>query len=210
MLLKATDISYSYPESSRTLSFPNIEVGDKEQCLILGKSGSGKTTLLHILAFLLPLQKGEILFEGKTVSSLSKEKLGQLRAKKTGIIHQKPIFIKSLSCLDNIKLSNYFSNSPNNMEKLKANANQLEVGHLLDKKPDQLSGGEQQRMTILRAVAHGPKVIYADEPTSNLDDESCAKVYQLLSTICTQNDSGLVVVTHDKRLMDLVPKKIVL
>lgn len=208
MLLQATDLSYTHPDSSRKLVFPDVELQENEQLLILGKSGSGKTTLLHLLALLLPIQKGQIKFTGNDLIELSKVELSKVRAENTGIVHQKPIFVRSLSCRDNITLSNYFSNKSGNTEKLKENARKLEVEHLLDKKPDQLSGGEQQRMTILRAIAHSPKIIFADEPTSNLDDESCEKVYGLLSSICKDNGTSLIIVTHDKRLFNLVPKKI--
>lgn len=208
MLIKATDLSYKYPDSSKKLVFPDISVEEEEQFLILGKSGSGKTTLLHLLAFLLPIQDGQICFEGNNISNLSQKDIGLLRSQNTGIIHQKPIFVKSLSCIDNIVLSNYLSAKSQDLEKITANAQKLEVNHLLYKKPDQLSGGEQQRMTILRAISHSPKVVFADEPTSNLDDDSCEKVYKLLSSLCSENQTSLVIVTHDKRLIDLVPKKI--
>lgn len=208
MVLKSKKLSYRYPNNSKTLTFPDFDLAAGENYLILGKSGSGKTTFLHLLALLLPIQKGELQILDVDISKMNGKELLNFRAKNISIIHQKPHFVKSLSALDNLKLAPYFAKENFNYELLKRFALKLQIDELLHKKPEELSGGEQQRLSILRAILNEPKLIFADEPTSNLDDDNCTRVFESLLEIANETNATLVIVTHDNRLKPLVKNQL--
>ena len=129
-------------------------------------------------------------------------RIANARAKNIGIIYQRAHFVSSLSVLDNILLSNYLSGQKQDREKAGYLAEQLGFANHLSKKTNQLSQGEQQRVSIARALMNNPNVILADEPTSSLDDNNCQKVIKLLKKQSALIGASLVVVTHDQRLKD--------
>nr|MCU0339641.1 ATP-binding cassette domain-containing protein [Spirosomataceae bacterium] len=186
----------------------DIVCQDREALLILGQSGKGKTTLLHLMALLLRPQGGQILINDQDIAPLSVAQAAQVRAEQIGIVYQKPHFVSSLSVLDNLLLSNYLAQKNQDKGKAKALAEQLGFGEHLPKKTHQLSQGEQQRVSIARALMNNPSVILADEPTSNLDDDNCQKVVQLLQNQSEKIGASLVVVTHDQRLKDVFANQV--
>ncbi|WP_138482345.1 ABC transporter ATP-binding protein [Dyadobacter bucti] len=200
-MITSNNLQFAYsPEKKFT--FPDITCGDKETLLILGQSGKGKTTLLHLLALLLKPHSGEIHIAESKVTDLSAKQILEIRAKNIGIIYQKPHFVSSLTVIDNILMSNYLANRSQDKNKAIYLAEQLGFAEHLSKKTTQLSQGEQQRVSIARALMNNPNVILADEPTSNLDDNNCRKVVDLLKTQSGSIGASLVVVTHDQRLKD--------
>ncbi len=198
-MITSKQLKFSY-SSQKHFSFPDINCGDDETLLILGQSGKGKTTLLHLLALLLKPTSGEITINGHNVTSFTSSQATTVRAQNIGIIYQRAHFTNSLSVLDNILLPNYFSGQKQDQEKAAFLANELGFYEHLAKKTNQLSQGEQQRVSIARALMNNPNVILADEPTSSLDDQNCEKVIKLLQTQSAQIGASLVVVTHDQRL----------
>ncbi len=198
-MLKTTYLSYKYNESL-VLSFPDLLLEDTDVLLVCGASGSGKTTLLHLLAGLLSPTTGEICLDEKITSNLGSSKMDQIRGKNMGIVFQKSYFIESLSILDNLLLSPY----ANNNKKAITIAKRLDILDTLQKKPHQLSVGQQQRIGIARAVINNPSLILADEPTSSLDDENCEKVLTLLLEESKINNAKLIIVTHDNRLKEKI------
>lgn len=208
-MITTKNLQFSY-SPQKQFTFPDINCADKEALLILGQSGRGKTTFLHLLALLLKPDSGNIHIDSKELSGLSSSERTDIRAKSLGIIYQRAHFVGALSVLDNILLSNYLSGNKQNKEKAIFLAEQLGFADHLHKKTTQLSQGEQQRVSIARALMNNPNVILADEPTSSLDDSNCQKVIELLKNQAFSIGASLVVVTHDQRLKDEFPNQVFL
>ena len=198
-MLACSDLQFSYSEDKK-FSFPSFSCAKGETLLILGNSGTGKTTLLHLMALLLSPKSGSIKINGRELAQLSAKEATQMRANHLGIIYQKSHFVSSLSVLDNLLLANYLADQNQSHEQAKKLSKNLGFEELLGKKTSLLSGGEQQRVSIARALMNNPDVILADEPTSNLDNENCEKVVNLLEN--QAKNAALVIVTHDQRLKD--------
>lgn len=190
--------------------YPDIESTGGNALLILGKSGCGKTTLLHLLGGLLRPKEGHISIHGKDLTTLTEKALDQFRGQYIGFVFQKSYFVQSLTVKDNIMLAPYLAKKTGDTNRLLSLAKSLGIDHLLHKLPATLSQGEQQRVSIARAIIHHPDLVLADEPTSSLDDENTATVAGLLLQLCRDNGAALVVVTHDERLKSIIPNQITL
>jgi len=200
-MLDCSELSFSY-DTKKTFNFPSFSCEKGDTLLILGNSGTGKTTLLHLLALLLTPNSGSIKIKGKELAMMTAKDASQMRANHLGIIYQKPHFVNSLNVLDNLLLANYLADKKQSKTQAQNLAQNLGISVLLDKNTSILSGGEQQRVSIARALMNNPDVILADEPTSNLDDENCNKVIELLENQSKNIGAALVIVTHDQRLKD--------
>jgi lipoprotein-releasing system ATP-binding protein len=208
-MLETKGLQYSY-SALKKFTFPDIVCRDSESLLILGQSGRGKTTLLHLLALLLTPETGSIRIGSEEVTSLPPRSLAQLRANQIGIIYQKAHFVNALSVKANLLISNYLAEKKPDVARASYLAEQLGFAEHLGKKTFQLSQGEQQRVSIARALMNAPSVILADEPTSNLDDVNCDRVVRLLKEQSSQIGASLIVVTHDQRLKDTFKDRIIL
>lgn len=208
-MLTCSDLTFAY-NNQKKFSFPSFSCAEGDTLLILGNSGSGKTTLLHLLALLLQPQGGSIQINKQEFANLNPKEAARMRATHLGIIYQKSHFVSSLSVLDNLLLANYLADKAQSKEQAEKLAKSLGFYDLLDKSTNLLSGGEQQRVSIARALMNNPEVILADEPTSNLDDENCEKVINLLENQSKNIGASLVIVTHDQRLKDKFSNKIIL
>ncbi|WP_334114118.1 ABC transporter ATP-binding protein [Paucihalobacter sp.] len=202
-MLKTTRLSYQYPNSLKMV-FPDILAENEATVLIKGNSGCGKTTLLHLLAGLISPLQGEIEIGQHKITDLNASQIDRFRGQHIGIVFQQSYFIKSLSVLDNLLLSPFAGTK----SKALSIAERLNISDLLNKNPQQLSVGQQQRVSIARAVINSPQLILADEPTSALDDKNCDSVLNLLKQEAKLNQATLIIVTHDKRLNDSVSQNI--
>lgn len=198
-MLQTDSLKFSY-HKGQTFGFPNISCQAEETLLILGNSGTGKTTFLNLIALLLRPSSGELLINNTASSNLSEKQITDFRAQNIGIVFQKPFFVNALNVSENLLLANYLGNNALDKSKAAELAKSLGFEHLLSKKVQELSGGEQQRVCIARALMNTPKVILADEPTSALDDENCEKVADLLEKQSKLIGAALIIVTHDHRL----------
>ncbi len=208
-MLQTKDLQYSY-NGSDVLKFPDIVCDKGDRWLLLGQSGSGKTTLLHLLGGLRTPQYGDVIIDGVSLKSLSKSALDIFRGKRIGIVFQKAHFVKSLTVEENLMLAQNLAKQPVSKSRIKDLLDRLHVGHKLKDKTNSLSMGEQQRVSIARAIVNKPAIILADEPTSALDDKNCDEVIALLEQQAQQENATLLIVTHDGRLKEKFEKRILL
>ncbi len=200
-------ISYSYPSGS-LMVFPDICCNAGETLLITGKSGSGKTTLLHLLSGLLQPTSGEIKIENQLITTLSTKKMDAFRGNHIGLVLQQNHFIASLTVLDNILVASWLATGKKDAAKALVLLDSLSLLPYKNKIPSHLSIGQQQRVSIARALINEPKLILADEPTSALDDENAFAVAKLLQEVSVKYQAALLIVTHDNRLKDIFPNQI--
>jgi len=166
---------------------------------IMGPSGSGKSTLMHILSFLDKPTSGDYIFEGKDIKNLSDDDLADMRSKKVGFIFQSFNLLSTLSVLENVALPLTYTKTSldDRNEKAKDLLEQVGLGHRLNYSPTKLSGGEKQRVAIARALVNDPEIIFADEPTGNLDSKSGAQVMKILQEL-NKKGNTIILVTHEK------------
>ena len=175
----------------------NIQKG--QICCIVGTSGSGKSTLLNQLAGLEKPTRGQVLIGGKNISAFSETRLARFRQKHIGFIFQSYNLIAAMTALENVSMPLIFRGMPKKKRELAARRILKEVGltERAGHKPSQMSGGQQQRVGIARAFVATPKIIFADEPTGNLDTKTTVEVMQMMVRLCRQFNQTLVLVTHD-------------
>lgn len=176
-----------------------LEVKEGEFAAIMGPSGSGKSTLLHILGFLDRQTKGEYLFEGKNIDEYSDIELAHVRNKKMGFIFQAFNLLPRISVLENVKLPLLYSGVSQKEwgEMARQAIESVGLTHRLGYLPPQLSGGEKQRVAIARALVNNPKIIFADEPTGNLDSKSGKMVMEILQKLNQEKGHTIVLITHE-------------
>lgn len=206
-MIQTQNITFSYAEKVNFV-FPDIRAENGETLLITGGSGKGKTTLLHLLGGLLRPKKGSISIGETELSSLSEKHLDHFRGKNIGLVLQQSHFVEALSVLENVVLASWLATGKKAEEKAKLLLKQLDLEDQMYKLTSQLSIGQQQRVSIARALINEPRLLLADEPTSSLDDENAFKVAALLSDLSKEYKASLIIVTHDQRLKDRFPNQI--
>ncbi len=174
----------------------DISINKKESIAILGVSGSGKSTLLHILATLLKPKTGTVDYLGQNMYSQNDKKLLEIRRKEIGIIFQSHYLFKGFSVKENLEISSLISKKKIDMDLIK----RLKIEDTLKQNVSELSGGQQQRVSIARVLIKKPRLIFADEPTGNLDRETANDVMDVMLEYTRQNDRGLFIVTHDEKI----------
>ena len=186
----------------------SLEIQPGEVTLILGPSGSGKTTLLSILGCLLRPTRGQVLANGSDVSRLSDAELSRLRREQIGFVFQSFNLLNFLTVRQNVEVVLNLNGSDGAAARARATELLRLVGleHRLDFSPADLSGGERQRVAIARALANDPALILADEPTGNLDSKTGRVVVDLLAGLARERDRGVVIVTHDTRILDMADR----
>lgn len=213
MIIKVNNMCKKYENGSiMTDIFNNysLEIKEGEKIAIMGASGSGKSTLLHILAGLEEFQAGEVIVDGINYIKTNYKKIESMRLEKFGFIYQKFYLIDTLNVYDNIILPALALRTNFDKEYTDELCEILKIESKKNYYPSQLSGGEQQRVCIARALINRPKIIFADEPTGSLDKENSNIVMKLLCECCEKNNQTLVVVTHDKMVSDYLDRKLVL
>ena len=196
------------------LSDIDLTIKDGESIAIVGASGSGKSTLLGLLAGLDLPSEGEIHFYDKAIHQLDEEQRAQIRRTDVGFIFQQFLLVPSLTALENVMLPAELSDNPvlraQAKEKAESWLDKVGLSHRLDHFPNQLSGGEQQRVAIARAFITNPKLLFADEPSANLDTENGKLVEDLLFELNQSANTTLVLVTHDPELADRCQRKVLI
>ena len=201
-MLICKNLNKSYSDGNNSidiLSNINLNISSGETVAITGASGSGKSTLLHILSTLDNADSGEINLDGHLISGLDDNKLSKIRLTKIGFIYQFHHLIKELSVKENISLPLYIAKKSNtDIEKIVNEViDQVDMTKRKDFQLDKLSGGERQRVAIARSIVNNPKIIFADEPTGNLDKNNANNIFSLLNDLVKNNKSSLIMATHD-------------
>lgn len=201
-LIQVKDLVKNYEAgevATQVLKGVSFSIKKGEFVAIMGPSGSGKSTLMHILGFLDTLTTGTYLFDGKDVSKLTDSELATMRNRKVGFVFQAFNLLARTSATENVMLPLLYSDMPKDKRRAKAIEMLTSVGlsHRLENLPNQLSGGEKQRVAIARAFVNDPEIIFADEPTGNLDSKSGLQVMKILQGL---NDAGhtIILVTHER------------
>ncbi|MCY9871817.1 ABC transporter ATP-binding protein [Vibrio barjaei] len=178
----------------------NLSIQEGESIAIVGTSGAGKSTLMTLLAGLDVPSAGTIRLLEQNISGLDDEARAKIRSDHLGFVFQSFLLIPSLSALGNVTLPCLLKGEDEDTEKAKALLESVGLGHRIDHLPSQLSGGEQQRVAIARAFMTSPKILFADEPTGNLDQNTAHKIVELLFNLNKEHGTTLVLVTHDLTL----------
>lgn len=195
-------------EKVKALDNVNIKINKGEICAILGTSGSGKSTLLNMLAGLDRPSAGKVIVAGKRIDKMGEKQLVLFRQKHTGFVFQSYNLIASMTALENVALPLMFKG----VDKKEREKRALEMLKLVGvenrshHKPSQMSGGQQQRVGIARAFASNPSIIFADEPTGNLDSKTTKEVMSLITDIIHKNNQTMVLVTHDESVAKYADK----
>lgn len=206
-MLSTRNLSIRYSQENE-ITFPDIDVSQKDAFLIHGPSGCGKTTLLHILAGLIKPLTGTVNIFNQDITNLRSSHLDLFRGTYIGICLQRPIFIQSLTVLENLILAQELIGNKKNIKVINEQLNQLKLINKAHQKTYTLSQGEQQRLMFGRALINNPKLILADEPTSALDDTNTHIIIELLKNQCQEHHAALVIVSHDERLFSKFQNKI--
>jgi lipoprotein-releasing system ATP-binding protein len=210
-MIQATGITKSYG-NLQVLKGVDVEIGKGEVVSIVGASGAGKSTLLHILGTLDRPDSGTVKFEDRLITSMSPRQLAQFRNKHVGFIFQFHNLLPEFTALENVCIPAFIAGK-NRME-VEARAAELldflGLGARAEHKPAQLSGGEQQRVAVARALMNNPAVILADEPSGNLDSKNARELHQLFFTLREKYNQTFVIVTHNDELAALADRALVM
>ena len=204
-IIKIENLYKVYPigkEKVIALGGISLEIEKGQICCILGTSGSGKSTLLNQLAGLEKPTKGRVLIGGVNISALGEGQLARFRQNNVGFIFQSYNLLQSYSALENVAMPLMFRGIGKRLRNRRAKVilKQVGLGKRMHHKPAQMSGGQQQRVGIARAFVAKPKIVFADEPTGNLDTKTTREVMELMVALCRKNNQTLVLVTHDREL----------
>lgn len=202
-MIQTKDITKTVTTSEGSLQILqpiSFEVKAGESIAIVGASGSGKSTLLSLLAGLDEVSSGEILLDSASLHSMDEEQRARLRGEKVGFIFQSFMLVQSLTAIENVMLPAEIAGLNDAKKRAQAILEQVGLSHRAHHYPNQLSGGEQQRVAIARAFIGQPKILFADEPTGNLDAANSVKIEELLFDLNREIGTTLVLVTHDNEL----------
>ncbi|RMJ02058.1 ABC transporter ATP-binding protein YtrE [Marinobacter litoralis] len=202
-MLRVSGLTHTVSLETDTLTIlqgVNLEINRGESVAIVGRSGSGKTTLLGLLAGLDTPSEGTVELDGAEISSLTEDERAKLRARRVGFVFQSFQLLPALSALENVMLPLELAGIEAPHQRARDLLERVGLGERLNHTPRQLSGGEQQRVAIARAFASEPSILFADEPTGNLDNRTGQSVSDLLMDLNREQGATLVMVTHDERL----------
>lgn len=208
-MITAQNITKSYGQL-QVLKGIDLTIAEREVVSIVGASGAGKTTLLQILGTLDQADGGELLFDHKDLTKLSGKDLAAFRNQKIGFIFQFHQLLPEFTALENVCIPGFIAGRPTNEVKQRA-AELLEMLGLKDRiehKPSALSGGEQQRVAVARSLINNPVVVFADEPSGNLDSKNADELHSLFFKLRDELGQTFVIVTHNEELADMADRKV--
>ena len=209
ILLKLIDVGLTYQTNNTSINVLkniNLDIKFKETISVIGESGSGKTSLIMLIGGLEKNTSGKIFFMDHEISKLSEDEISKIRKKNIGIIFQSFYLIPNYTALENVSLTLEINGIKDPIKKSKDILDRFGLTKRLNHLPSQLSGGEQQRVAIARSVAMKPKLILADEPTGNLDNENTNMVSNMLFEYVDQEKASLILVTHNQKLANKTRK----
>ena len=210
MNIEAKDLSKVYNSGENrviALDHANLEIVSSDFISIMGPSGSGKSTLLHLLSGLDRPTSGSLTYDGKDIYSYSDKELSAFRRKRIGFIFQQFNLLPVLTAKENIIMPLLLDKKQPEEAYVKRLTDVLGLGGRLTHLPGELSGGQQQRVAIARALIAQPDIIFADEPTGNLDNRSGSEVMEVLKNIWEDMDKSLVIITHDSRIARMAKRQ---
>jgi putative ABC transport system ATP-binding protein len=199
-LLSAKNLSHSF--DYELFNNVSLELNRNESIAIIGISGSGKSTLLHLLSTLLKPNDGTVSLLGEDVFSMKAKQLALLRRNELGLVFQSHYLFKGFSAYENLEVSEILAQEAIDNELLE----RLEIKHCIHQKVTELSGGQQQRVSIARVLTKKPTIIFADEPTGNLDNITAHEVMDLFFEYIKKHEAGMILVTHDEVLAHMCDK----
>ncbi len=204
-MIEIKGVSKVYGKKDRSftaLDDINLEIPSGSSVAIVGKSGSGKSTLMHVMSGLDRLTEGDIIVDGESLSSMKQKTIDTFRAEKIGFIFQSFFVQANESCYNNVSLPLEVSKVSGTARKQRVldALEQVELGEKVNEKAKNLSGGQKQRLAIARAIVNKPRILFADEPTGNLDSKTGEKIEDLLFGLNKKMGSTLIIVTHDNDL----------
>jgi lipoprotein-releasing system ATP-binding protein len=210
-MIQANNIHKSY-DKLHVLKGVDFSINSSEIVSIIGKSGSGKSTLLHILGTLDKADKGSVIIDGIDISALDSKEIALFRNSKIGFIFQFHHLLPEFTALENVLIPAMIAKSAGKSKENRAKEllDYLGLTDRMSHKPNQLSGGEQQRVAVARALINDPSVVFADEPTGNLDSESSEELHQLLQKLRREYNQTFVIVTHSKELSAISDRTIIM
>lgn len=191
-LLKVVGVSHNFDYP--LFNDINLTLNRKEKIAIIGSSGSGKSTLLNIFSSLLIPTSGELYFNNINILKQNKKELLKIRRDDFGIIFQSHYLFRGFNSIENLHITELLNNVKIDEELLK----KLNIDHIMKQGIGEISGGEQQRLSCARVLIKKPKIIFADEPTGNLDTKTALEVIDILFDYIEENDAGMIIVTHDE------------
>jgi putative ABC transport system ATP-binding protein len=202
-MLKLQSLKKSYSQGTHSVEIfenLNFSLEKGQRVAIMGKSGSGKSTLLSLISGIIKPDNGDIILNSNSYKNFEESDLNDFRATNIGFVFQNFHLVSYLNALENVMLPAKVCNISNPKEKAIELLNNVGLSHRLDHLPSQLSGGEKQRVAIARALIHNPKIILADEPSGNLDEETGNYVMDILFELIKKNNTTLILVTHSKEV----------
>jgi len=210
-LLEIQNLVKSYPSPEggvvKVLEVKEFQMEKGEQVALQGDSGSGKTTFLHLLSGILQPDEGKILLDGVEISKFNEAERDRLRATSIGYIFQTFNLLQGFTCLENVLLGMSFGPGANE-SRAKELLDRVGLSDRFHYLPKQLSIGQQQRVAVARALANRPSLVLADEPTGNLDQANTVLAIDLIRKLCKENGAGLLLVSHDLKVVDSLPRKV--
>lgn len=206
-MLEAKGVKKSYGQLP-VLKGIDLQIKKEEVVSIVGASGAGKSTLLHILGTLDDADEGTINIGGKAISKLRAKSKANFRNREIGFVFQFHNLLPEFSAFENVCIPGYIGKNPNTEAKAKELLDRLGIASRKDHKPSELSGGEQQRVAVARALINEPSIIFADEPSGNLDSNNAKELHDLFFKLRDEFQQTFVIVTHNEELADMADRKL--